>query len=151
MSMIDFAKYILGRANNSGRGVTNLHLQKIMYFALIDAVRKGILSEEKLSEIYTDYDGFEVWPYGPVEVKVYKTYKRFGSTYIVTSDTCEDEQYQMFDEIIDDLLETDVFSLVDESHTHQFWKENINRIRERKISKARYSVEDIMKAAEYHD
>ena len=57
----------------------------------------------------------------------------------------------MFDEIIDDLLETDVFSLVDESHTHQFWKENINRIRERKISKARYSVEDIMKAAEYDD
>lgn len=143
MPMLQLAQHILDRAHTAGRGITNLHLQQILYFTLIDALKQGLLTEETLSEIYTDQDAFEAWAYGPVEVNVYQTYKPYGSCYI-TSDTCQCPQYQFLDEIIDELIETEVFSLVDESCTHPFWKATFQN---KNATTVRYNLADLLTAS----
>lgn len=143
MPMLQLAQHILDRAHTAGRGITNLHLQQILYFTLIDALKQGLLTEETLSEIYTDQDAFEVWAYGPVEVNVYRTYKPYGSCYIV-SDICQCPQYQFLDEIIDELIETEVFSLVDESCTHPFWTATFQN---KNTTTVRYSLADLLTAS----
>lgn len=144
MPMLQLAQHILDRAHTAGRGITNLHLQNILYFTLIDALKQGLLTEETLSEIYTDQDTFEVWAYGPVEVNVYRTYKPYGSCYIVSGDTCQYPQYQFLDEIIDELIETEAFGLVDESCTHPFWKATFQN---KNATDIRYSLTDLLTAA----
>lgn len=143
MPMLQLAQHILDRAHTAGRGITNLHLQQILYFTLIDAIKQGLLTEETLAEIYTDQDAFEAWAYGPVELNVYRTYKPYGSCYIV-SDTCQYPQYQFLDDIIDELIETEVFSLVDESCTHPFWKATVQN---KNTTTVRYSLADLLTAS----
>lgn len=143
MPMLQLAQHILDRAHTAGRGITNLHLQNILYFTLIDALKQGLLTEETLTEIYTDQDAFEAWAYGPVEVNVYRTYKPYGSCYIV-SDTCQYPQYQFLDDIIDELIETEVFSLVDESCMHPFWKATFQN---KNATNIRYSLADLLTAS----
>ncbi|RKW18347.1 MAG: hypothetical protein D8B54_02225 [Catonella sp.] len=143
MPMLQLAQHILDRAHAAGRGITNLHLQQILYFTLIDALKQGLLTEETLAEIYTDQDAFEAWAYGPVEVNVYRTYKPYGSCYIV-SDTCQYPQYQFLDDIIDELIETEVFSLVDESCTHPFWETTFQN---KNATNIRYSLADLLTAS----
>lgn len=144
MPILQLAQHILDRAHAAGRGITNLHLQNILYFTLIDALKQGLLTEETLAEIYTDQDAFEVWAYGPVEVNVYLTYKPYGSCYIV-SDTCQYPQYQFLDNIIDELAETDVFCLVDESCTHPFWQATFQN---KNATNIRYSLADLVRASQ---
>lgn len=144
MPMLQLAQHILDRAHTAGRGITNLHLQQILYFTLIDALKQGLLTEETLSEIYTDQDAFEAWAYGPVEVNVYRIYKPYGSCYIVSGGTCQYPQYQFLDDIIDELIETEVFSLVDESCTHPLWKATFQN---KNTTNIRYSLADLLTAA----
>ena len=144
MPMLQLAQHILDRAHTAGRGITNLHLQNILYFTLIDALKQGLLTEEMLAEIYTDQDAFEAWAYGPVEVNIYRTYKPYGSCYIVNVDTCQYPQYQFLDDIIDELIETEVFSLVDESCTHPFWKATFQN---KNATDIRYNLTDLLTAA----
>ena len=149
MSMLQLASHILERANQNGQGVTNLHLQQILYFTLIDGIKQNLLNETSLSTIYTDKDNFQVWPYGPVERNVYIQYKPFGSNYIITSETCEHLQFQKLNEIIDELIETDVFSLVEESCTHPFWQASIRQIQNKKINEIRYEISDLITSAKF--
>lgn len=60
MSMLQLASHILERAHKAGRGVTNLHLQQILYFTLIDGLKQNLLNKATLSTIYTDKDNFQV-------------------------------------------------------------------------------------------
>ena len=144
MPMLQLAQHILDRAHAAGRGITNLHLQNILYFTLIDALKQDLLTEDTLSEIYTDQDAFEAWAYGPVEVNVYRHYKPYGSCYIVSDDTCQYPQYQFLDDIIDQLIETDVFCLVDESCTHPFWQATFQN---ENATTSRYSLADLLSAS----
>lgn len=145
MPMLQLAQHILDRAHTAGRGITNLHLQQILYFTLIDALKQGILTKETLSEIYTDQDAFEAWAYGPVEVNIYRTYKPYGSCYIVSGETCQYPRYQFLDDIIDELIETEVFSLVDESCTHPFWKTTFQK---QNATDIRYNLADLLSASQ---
>lgn len=149
MSMQQLASHILERANQNGRDVTNLHLQQILYFTLIDGIKQNLLNEASLSTIYTDKDNFQVWPYGPVERNVYIHYKPFASNYIITSETREYSQFQNLNLIIDDLIETDTFSLIDEACTHPFWKDSIQKIQNKKVSEIRYDINDLIASAKF--
>lgn len=121
MSMKKFAQHIIAVANEKNLPVTNLQLQKVMYFALQEALKTNKLNKQVVEEIYDK--PFLVWRYGPVEEDVYETYKVFGSDPIVEFDEQEDE-YKPLNKDIVNLLNENPFNLVDRSHKEKYWKDH---------------------------
>jgi uncharacterized phage-associated protein len=76
------ANLMLDEADRRGRGITNLALQKLLYFA------HGIhLTKTKLP-LVSGY--FEAWQYGPVHPSVYRAFKPSGSAPINTRAVAKD-------------------------------------------------------------
>lgn len=121
MSMKKFAQHIIAVANEKNLPVTNLQLQKVMYFALQKALKTNKLNKQVIEEMYDK--PFLVWRYGPVEEDVYETYKVFGSDPIVEFDEQEDE-YKPLNEDIVNLLNENPFNLIDKSHKEKYWKDH---------------------------
>lgn len=48
MSMIKLASHILERARIKNRGITNFHLQQVLYFTLVNALKDNIIDKEWL-------------------------------------------------------------------------------------------------------
>lgn len=73
---LDIAKYIICVALNNGDSITNLKLQKLLYYAqawyLVNNGNKKLFEDRILA-----------WQYGPVVQAVYDTYKEFGRSQIV--------------------------------------------------------------------
>lgn len=78
MKASDVAKYIL---KNSSKRLSNLELQKTLYFAEVDFIR-----EHKKSLID---DNFEAWQFGPVVRDVYMEYRDYGANSIDVPDNQE--------------------------------------------------------------
>lgn len=72
----DNAKYIISYFRNNNIEVTNLKLQKLLYF--LEAIYMVALDEN-----YLFNENFYAWNYGPVSKKVYDQYKIFGSMPII--------------------------------------------------------------------
>lgn len=68
-SAIDIAKYVINYEIDQGRTVTNLRLQKLLYF-----VQAKVLME---TEYPCFNDVMEAWEYGPVVPAVYKEFCRY--------------------------------------------------------------------------
>ena len=80
INALDIANWFIARANrekieNFGEGVSNLKLQKIIYFA--QAAHLALEDEELFS------DEIHAWSYGPVVNKVYHEFKGKEKTPIV--------------------------------------------------------------------
>ena len=71
----DLAKYII---NTSYRGLSNLELQKTIYFVELDY-------RKRTGQRLIDND-FKAWRYGPVVPDVYEEYRHYGSRYIEEAD-----------------------------------------------------------------
>jgi len=71
----DIANCILDIADKSGAAVSNMAINKLIYFL------NGWYLADYQSELCSDR--FEAWEYGPVLPKVYQSFKRFGSGPIV--------------------------------------------------------------------
>ncbi len=71
----DVAACIVNLAISNDNPVSNLQLQKILYFAQRDYIRK-----HDNDILFTD--PFEAWQYGPVVPSVYRTYSIFGGSPI---------------------------------------------------------------------
>lgn len=136
MSMLNFANHILAVAYENNLSVSNLQLQKVMYFAM----REQKDNHELLSQMYDE--PFYVWRYGPVVPSIYRKYKGYGSRAIIDSGE-KDDTLNIFNSSILLLLEKEPFSLVEESHTHSFWKLNEDKIH-RGTSDVKYSLEDVI-------
>ena len=78
----DVAKWFIVRNRleeiNDGDPITNLKLQKLLYYAQGAALA---LEDEKLFD-----EDIYAWKHGPVVVSVYNEYKKFGSSGIVLED-----------------------------------------------------------------
>ncbi len=72
----DVADYILAFANEVGESVTNLKLQKILYY--VQAWHLANFSKPLFDE------DFEAWVHGPVLPNLYQQYKDFKSAPITT-------------------------------------------------------------------
>ncbi|MCQ2242421.1 Panacea domain-containing protein [Treponema sp.] len=70
-SALDVAKYVINYELSQGRSVTNLRLQKLLYF-----VQAKVLVETGKPCFE---DEMEAWDYGPVSPSVYHNYKFFGA------------------------------------------------------------------------
>lgn len=134
MSMEDLSKHILNVGKS--HGVTNLQLQKVMYFTLKDYLRDNGRSKF-IRGIYDE--PFETWQYGPVVPDLYYRYSGNGSMAINDEGKYNDE-YSIFDGSIRKYLNEDVFELVERSHQEEFWKEHQGENQER----YEYPLDDII-------
>ena len=119
------AKYLIYLAsqasvgdNKEREGITNLKLQKVLYFAqayYLSKIGKPLFS-----------DNIEAWEYGPVIPDVYHKFKSKGSNPII----CEEDKSSLSDddkEILKKVWGTfggySASKLVDIAHAHTPWKE----------------------------
>jgi len=125
MGMKDFAEHIIGVAQEHDRPITNLQLQKVMYFSLQYALRNHLLTESDFTRMYDS--PFEVWRYGPVERRIYEKYRVYGSEPITENNDVA-KYYRSLDQEITRLLAIDPFALVKESQQELFWQKHESEI-----------------------
>lgn len=125
MSMNDFAKHIISVVHNENHEITNLQLQKVMYFSLKFALKNNLFTQQQLQSIYDE--PFLVWRYGPVVKSIYEKYKIYGSDPI-TEKGAQCSQLNVLNDEIIKLSHEDVFDLVNKSHLENYWKTNENKI-----------------------
>lgn len=86
-NVLDVCRYVINYSNKNDYGISNLKLQKILYFiqAYFLTNKKGCTPcfKEKI----------EAWDFGPVVPEAYHEYKQYGSGDIPTV-----ESYLLFDE-----------------------------------------------------
>ena len=70
---MDIAKYIINKCTVDNHPISNLQLQKILYY-----VQKKFLDNGRIAFD----DEFEAWQFGPVVPEVYSRYCGFGSASI---------------------------------------------------------------------
>lgn len=74
---VDLSKYIVNKCIADGCPISNLQLQKILYYIQKDFLSIGAVA-------FTD--DIEAWPFGPVVASVYYHYCHFGGTPISISE-----------------------------------------------------------------
>lgn len=114
------AKYIIRRCAERGKSISNLKLQKILYF----------VQAEFLVDLGTCcfQDAIEAWDFGPVVPIVYRAYRIYGSANI-PADTinglrpipCED--VERINGIVDECSEYSASQLVDITHKQSPWRD----------------------------
>lgn len=118
---IDIAKYIICYANENDVNVTNLKLQKLLYYAqawyLVNFGKP--LFDEKI----------EAWQFGPVVPVVYNEFKSFGKNPIeIENESCqkiisEPECINYLDEFCNHFLKFSAADLVSMTHNEDPWIE----------------------------
>jgi uncharacterized phage-associated protein len=104
--------------NKEREGITNLKLQKILYFAQAYFLAK--LGKPLFS------DPIEAWEYGPVVSSVYHSYKIKGSNPIISEidqSSISVEDKEIIKKIWDTFGGYSASKLVDIAHAHNPWKE----------------------------
>lgn len=71
---MDVACAVVNYANEIGHPISNLKLQKILYFI------QGYYMQKEGTPFFGE--NIEAWPYGPVIAKVYMQFQQFGSNFI---------------------------------------------------------------------
>lgn len=106
------ADYFLYRANDAEEPITNLKLQKLLYYAqgYYLATQDDLLFDDEI----------QAWAHGPVVPNVYHTYKHFRWKPIsraVSKPTIKESIVEFLDLIIETFLPKDAYKL--ELMTHQ--------------------------------
>jgi uncharacterized phage-associated protein len=125
MTMEKLADHIISVAQDNKKSISNLQLQKIMYFAIKKAKEEKLLNKEELKALYDE--PFLVWAYGPVVKSQYERFKGFGSSPILGVFQ-KSPNLEKINNVIQDYLTWTVSNLIKESHKVRFWKENEDKI-----------------------
>lgn len=72
--VLDVSRYVINYSNKKNYGVSNLKLQKLLYFIQVYFIKD--INEPCFEE------AIEAWDFGPVVPEVYQEFKQFGSTDI---------------------------------------------------------------------
>lgn len=107
---LDLAKYIVSKCIKEGHPISNLQLQKILYY-----IQKGIL--ENGDPAFSDE--IEAWQFGPVVPNVYYYFCGFGTMPI--SSSCEEYKIEesdsdLIDGIVEEKRDLDPWTMVSETH-----------------------------------
>lgn len=120
MNMSKLATHIISVANKENGRITNLQLQKVLYFVIGDYIKEhGI--DEYIENVYDKK--MEAWQYGPVLRDEYFKNNIYGSSKIRREVQCYKE-FEVFDEYIKNRIDCSLGELIDESHKHQLWAQN---------------------------
>lgn len=118
------AYYLIKKFNDTGKNVTQLQIQKLMYF--FEAYYMNIYKVDKL------YDcNFCAWAYGPVAIPLYQKLKRFGNGNIeltkqnkIDAENISEEKKNLLDNIYNVFKEVPAMRLVEFTHmSGSPWKE----------------------------
>ena len=121
--VLDVCKYVIDYSNKKEYGISNLKLQKILYF-----IQAYFLI--KIPSRCCFDDRIEAWDFGQVVPKAYRKYKQFGSSDIPTimdfekSDskgciTCDDKN--LIKTVIDKFADYSATDLVGLTHNQSPW------------------------------
>lgn len=116
---VDVAEYIIGYANKKNYSISNLKLQKILYF---------VQAQFLVALGYPCFkDAIEAWDFGPVVRSVYNQYKRYGSTNIYSGDMSLETEMKEIEKdsiqlIIDKCVNFSANQLVEITHNQDPWK-----------------------------
>ncbi len=114
---IDIARYIINKCTSDDHPISNLQLQKILYY-----VQKAFLDEDMaLFE-----DDFEAWQFGPVVPAVYYQYCGFGATPIRMeyNITLDDADRMIIDPIVEKKRILYPWDMVNDTHMEgKAWNE----------------------------
>jgi len=130
---IDIARYVIFHENQAGRIISNLRLQKLLYF--IQAQFLVAHHEPCFS------DRIEAWDFGPVVPNVYHEYKIFGSSNIPASQNnnsntiCKND-CTLIDNILQQASRYSTSQLVSITHNQKPWKNAYTRIYDNEITNA---------------
>ena len=123
-SAIEISKYVISYFNNNNINITNLKLQKILYYIQGYYLKKYDLPA--FSEpIYN-------WPYGPVVPDVYFEYNEYGNKCIfLSADSSTPSKFNstlmsLIRDVISKCANYTAFQLVDKTHSETPWL-NSNR------------------------
>ncbi|BDR55775.1 Panacea domain-containing protein [Xylocopilactobacillus apis] len=141
MGMNELAEHIFAVAKDHNLGVTNLQLQKVMYFCIRDYLKEhpDFENDSFINNLYDDR--FETWDYGPVVPSIYRKYSGYSSMPIPNKGI-NDPELECFDESIVKYLWKKVFDLVKISHQQPLWRENREKILNH-TETFRYKLNDI--------
>lgn len=109
ISAIELAKYIVSKCSSDGCPISNLQLQKILFFIQKDRLRKGG---------WFIADDFEAWQYGPVIKNVYNMFSIYAGIKIdeVYSYKLPERVKHDVNAIIEYLRELNPWELVAKTH-----------------------------------
>lgn len=121
MKAIDVTKYFLYKENQEGDLITNLKMQKLLYYAqawYLVNFDKPLFDDQILA-----------WDYGPVVKSVYDEYKEFRHTPIIFEEDFEEnikqfnkDDSRFLDEFYDQFSGYSANDLVNLSHNEAPWK-----------------------------
>lgn len=120
-SALKVARYIIWWCNSNGYSISNLKLQKILYFVQAQfLVARGVpcFGED-----------IQAWEYGPVIPEVYREYKVYGGGNIPAFVGSESNvsirpgDRPLIDEIVGECVNYSASSLVELTHNQQPWKD----------------------------
>lgn len=111
MKAIDVANFVIERSQEQNVPVTNLRLQKLLYF-----IQKEMLKEHKRVAFEDD---IEAWQYGPVVRGVYNEFSDFIDMPLVATDSpkiTDEHLPEIVDEVLSSKQEEATWKLVKETH-----------------------------------
>lgn len=117
---LDVARYVINYERSQGRSVSNLRLQKLLYFV------QAQFLVTKHQACFSD--AMEAWDLGPVVPTVYHEYKAFGSSSLPRSlsDNIYDiagNDRMLIGKILDKCANYSTTSLVSMTHRQKPWKD----------------------------
>ena len=112
-SSMDIAKYIVDYCTRCGKPITNLQLQKILYYVQLNFIR--IFGSMAFPE------NIQAWQYGPVVPNVYERFSSYGPTRICNlyeniANIFSVEQEKLVNRVIDACTSITPWELVEKSH-----------------------------------
>lgn len=123
---LDIAEYVIERCNQKNKAISNLKLQKILYFIQAQfIIRFGTPCFNNL---------MQAWDYGPVVPDVYHKYKIYGNTNISSyrhrEYNFEPDEQEVLDETIDEATNYSASHLVEITHKQSPWIDAYHNIDE---------------------
>lgn len=103
------ARYIINKCTLETRPISNLQLQKILYYVQRTFLKSGMIAFS---------DDIEAWQFGPVVREVYNNYCGFGAAKIrLTYDVDLRKDFQrIIDPIVEEKRALNPWDLVDDTH-----------------------------------
>lgn len=141
-NVLDICRYVINYSNKHDYGVSNLKLQKLLYF-----IQVYFLINSKNQEPCF-YEDIRAWNFGPVVPEAYHEYKQFGSSDIpsinsyidfnerepwdspilIFNENCiRNEDKKLINTVINDLSDYSATDLVSITHNQAPWKNAYNR------------------------
>lgn len=116
LSCFDIADYFIQLANETGSFISNLKLQKLVYYAQAWhlALYNAPLFEEE----------FQAWVHGPVIPTLYQKYKSFGwqPILVAATPTLPANISQFLKDVADEYFACDAYQLEQMTHAEDPWK-----------------------------